>query len=150
VLLAGFGGAAWAFPAQPPHDGPVVAPFEPPDPDWLPGHRGIDLGAHAGDAVRTSRAGVVAFAGMVAGVPVVVVQHAAVRATYQPVRSHLRPGTEVAAGSVIGAIAAGGGHCGGRCLHWGLVVAQRYLDPRLLLGEVSVRLVPHDDAGAVH
>ena len=39
----------WVRPVQP---GPVVAPFDPPEQDWLAGHRGVDLAAAVGEVVR--------------------------------------------------------------------------------------------------
>lgn len=123
---------------------PPVRDLALPARPWLAGHRGLDLPARPGDPVRSPRAGVVRFAGMVAGVPVVVVGHGPLRATYQPVITALAVGTRVASGQVVGTITREGGHCAGRCLHWGLRVEgtspPTYLDPRLLLGEV--RLLP--------
>ncbi len=83
----------------PPVAGRTVAEFDPPDPDWMPGHRGIDLAGEPGEPVSTPRAGVVAFVGLVGSVPVVVVRHGIARATYQPVSSDLAPGDLVAAGA---------------------------------------------------
>jgi len=42
----------------------VVRGFDPPPRPWLPGHRGVDLAAVPGAAVRSAGAGVVRFAGM--------------------------------------------------------------------------------------
>ena len=120
------------------------ARFEPPAPDWLPGHRGLDLAAPAGSEVRSPRDGVVAFTGKVGGVPVVVILHGTARATYQPVTSLAEVGWPVAAGDLIGTVAPAGGHCAGGCLHWGLRIGERYADPRLLLGSVHVVLAPSD------
>lgn len=123
---------------------PPVRDIALPARPWLAGHRGLDLPARTGDPVRSPRAGIVRFAGMVAGVPVVVVGHGPLRATYQPVATSLAVGTRVTAGQVFATIAREGGHCAGRCLHWGLRVEgttpPTYLDPRLLLGDV--RLLP--------
>lgn len=124
--------------------GAVLSEFDPPDPDWLPGHRGLDLGATAGDEVRTPRDGILEFAGTVAGVPVVVVAHGAARATYQPAATTVPTGWPVAAGDVIATVAGAGGHCAGRCIHWGLRIGERYADPRLLLGRFEAVLTPSD------
>jgi murein DD-endopeptidase MepM/ murein hydrolase activator NlpD len=129
-----------------PVTGPVVAEFDPPDPDWMPGHRGVDLTASPGSEVRSPRAGTVAFVGRVGGVPVVVVTHGSARATYQPVVASVQQGWPVAVGDLIGTIAPSGGHCAGRCLHWGLRIGERYADPRLLLGRVHVVLTPAESA----
>src|SRR5690625_7496024 len=52
----------------------VVAHFDPPEAKWLTGHRGIDLAAHVAQTVRSPAAGVIHFAGMVAGRTVLTVQ----------------------------------------------------------------------------
>ena len=69
--------------------------------------------------VLAGAAGTVAFAGSVAGRGVVSIDHGSVRTTYEPVQPQVAVGQRVAAGQPIGRVAAGG-HCGGRCLHWGL------------------------------
>jgi len=100
----------------------VVTPFRPPPRPWLPGHRGVDLAAPAGAAVRAAGAGTVRFAGMIAGVGVVSVDHAdGLRTTYQPVAPTVRAGQPVAAGDPIGVLVAGHPGCPvAACLHWGL------------------------------
>ena len=62
----------WVRPVQP---GPVVAPFDPPEQDWLAGHRGVDLAAAVGEVVRAPADGTVTFAGKVAGRGVLVITH---------------------------------------------------------------------------
>ena len=63
----------------------VVRAFEQPAGPYGPGHRGVDLAAAAGDAVRAAADGTVTFAGSVAGRGVVVVRHAdGVRTEYEP------------------------------------------------------------------
>jgi murein DD-endopeptidase MepM/ murein hydrolase activator NlpD len=60
----------------------------------------------------------------------------ALRTTYEPVRATVREGERVAAGQVVGTVAGAGpapSHCGGGCLHWGLLRGGAYLDPLLLL-----------------
>ncbi len=124
--------------------GEVIRDFDPPKLDWLPGHRGIDLAAVAGLPVRAPAAGVIGFVGDVADTPVVTLHHGNSRSTFQPVDSELRVGESVDAGDRIGVVAARGGHCAARCLHWGLRIQDHYLDPRLLVETVRVRLVPEE------
>ena len=120
------------WPIRPPV---LVAGFAPPAIRWQAGHRGIDLAATSGEPVSAAADGVVSFAAVLAGRGVVVVDHGALRTTYEPVRASVRVGTYVRAGQVIGVIDTGSGHCGdGHCLHWGLRRGDRYLDPRILLG----------------
>lgn len=132
----------WGWPLPSPHE--VVAGFDPPAEPWLPGHRGVDLAGHAGDVVRAAGAGVVAFAGPVAGVPVVSIRHPAGLVTsYEPVVAVVSTGDAVDLGERIGHLARRGGHCLPRaCLHWGLRRDGTYLDPLGLLGLAQVRLLP--------
>ena len=120
VLLA----LALAFPAGWPVDDPrVVSGFRPPAADWQAGHRGVDLAARTSDPVRAMAAGVVGFAGVIAGKPVVTVTlPGGARLTYEPVLASVTVGTLVRDGDVIGRVASSGGHCGGArgCLHVGL------------------------------
>ena len=122
----------------------VVRGFDPPAQRWLPGHRGVDLAAVPGDTVVAAGAGVVTFAGPVAGRGVVTVTHGELRTTYEPVTATVEVGDLVAAGEPIGTLAAGAGHCGGypTCLHWGLLRGQVYLDPLGLLGLGHPILLP--------
>ena len=126
----------WPVPA------PLSKELELPAAPWLAGHRGLDLAAGPGTAVRSPRAGTVVFAGDVAGKPVVVISHGWVRATYEPVSGVLPVGAQVTSGTVIGYVATGESHCAGQCLHWGLRAGERYLDPRLLLQTRAI-LRPH-------
>ncbi len=132
--------AGWRLPL----DGPVAVlrPFAPPPPGrpWLAGHRGIDLAAPAGAVVRAGAAGMVGFAGGLAGRSVVVVLHGPLRSTYEPVRPVVRVGQHVAVGEVIGRLEPLTTHCGQPCLHWGLLRGTTYLDP--WPGRPSVRLLP--------
>lgn len=122
----------------------VVRRFDPPPQPWLPGHRGVDLAATPGVEVRSAGAGVVLFAGTVAGRPVVTVGHAdGLRTTYEPVRPGPAAGARVAAGTPIGRLIAGHPGCAAAaCLHWGLRRGEEYLDPLALLGLGPVRLLP--------
>ncbi|MFG1953334.1 murein hydrolase activator EnvC family protein [Micromonospora sp. NPDC048830] len=118
--------------------------FEPPPQPWLPGHRGVDLVAAPDARVRSAGAGVVLFAGQVAGRPVVTVGHSAgLRTTYEPVRADVRSGDRVAAGTPLGRLLPGHAGCPeAACLHWGLRRGEQYLDPLALLGLGPVRLLP--------
>jgi murein DD-endopeptidase MepM/ murein hydrolase activator NlpD len=134
---------AWTAPV----DGPVVVlrRFEPPPEPWLPGHRGVDLGADVGDRVLAAGDGTVAWAAPIAGRGVVVVTHEdGRRTTYEPVDPSASVGDSVQAGDPLGVIAPVVGHCGGvpSCLHWGLRRDEDYLDPMLLLRRGRPVLLP--------
>lgn len=134
---AGPAAAATLWPVP----GAVIEEFDPPYPDWLPGHRGIDLAATIDEPIRTPRAGVVQFVGSVAGTDIVVIGHGTLSATYLPAVTDLPEGAPVSAGQVIARMAAGT-HCSRPCLHWGARANGRYVDPRLLLGTYEVVLTP--------
>lgn len=121
----------------------VVATFDPPDDPWGAGHRGVDLAGRIGQPVRSALPGEVAFAGRIAGKPVVTVSHGDTRTTYEPVVGTLGVGTRVAAGDVIGVLDLPASHCFPRaCLHWGWRRGDTYLDPLALVGGGPVRLLP--------
>lgn len=141
-------------PAGPPLAGrpEVVTPFAPPEKKWQAGHRGVDLAAAAGSQVLATAAGRVSFVGVIAGVPVVTVDHGAVRTTYQPVTGNLAVGTAVTVGTPVGVLQQGH-RCqvAGTdvCLHVGLREGDHYLDPLLMFaldgavgGGHDVRLLP--------
>jgi murein DD-endopeptidase MepM/ murein hydrolase activator NlpD len=122
----------------------VVAEFSAPAGPFAPGHRGVDLGGQVGDPVRSAGAGVVAFAGVVAGRGVVSVDHpGGLRTSYEPVMATVARGDPVTSGAVLGRLELVASHCPpAACLHWGLRRGDTYLDPRSLIGAVRVRLLP--------
>ncbi len=149
--LAGHADAAPAAPASGPGfrlplagSATVTRPFEPPPQPWAAGHRGVDLAGEPGETVFAAGAGTVAFAGSVAGVGVVSIDHAGgLRTTYQPVVALVAAGQSVVAGQPIGTLLAGHDGCPvAACLHWGLRHGEVYLDPMSLLGTGQVRLYP--------
>jgi murein DD-endopeptidase MepM/ murein hydrolase activator NlpD len=138
--------AGWAWPLRPEPDR-VVRDFDPPAQPWLAGNRGVDLAGHSGELVRAAGAGVVSYAGTIAGIGIVSVTSGGLRTTYQPLRVTVRRGDVVAAGAVLGRLTLLGSHCPpAACLHWGLLSGSGsdsvYLDPLALLGLEQVRLYP--------
>ncbi len=127
--------AGWPVGGRP----QVVEGFDPPALRWLAGHRGVDLGADRGDPVLAAAFGRVSFAGRVGGRSVVSIDHGDVRTTYEPVEPMVITGQRVSRGQLIGRV-VGGGHCDGRCLHWGLRDGEEYLNPLLLIRDGSTRL----------
>ncbi|WP_415974484.1 M23 family metallopeptidase [Rhodococcus sp. 077-4] len=124
----------------------VVTPFDRPEHDWLPGHRGVDLAAEEGHAVLAVADGTVVFAGSVAGKPVVSVDHpGGLRSTYEPVAASVAAGTRVRRGSVLGSLASGHESCPSTCLHWGIRRGREYLDPTALVRVSPIRLKPLDE-----
>ncbi|WP_114561389.1 M23 family metallopeptidase [Desertihabitans aurantiacus] len=142
----------WPDPAGWPLAGApvVVRPFDLPAERWGAGHRGVDLAGTEGEPVRAAAAGTVAFAGMVAGRPVLSIDHGGLRTTYEPVRATVTVGARVRAGDPVGVLLAG--HCPpGACLHWGLRQGEEYLDPTLLPttvdADTALRLLPARSVG---
>ncbi|WP_138757589.1 M23 family metallopeptidase [Modestobacter altitudinis] len=148
VSLVGGSPAASAAPGLwgSPLPGDLVVPraFDPPPTPYAAGHRGADLAGAAGTPVLAAGAGVVAFAGMVAGRPVVSVAHAGgLRTTYEPVQPAVAAGQAVARGTPLGVLVDGHPGCTAQaCLHWGLRRGDVYLDPLSLLRPPRVRLLP--------
>jgi murein DD-endopeptidase MepM/ murein hydrolase activator NlpD len=124
------GDGSWAWPV--PHQGPLDTGqgFDAPDTPYSAGHRGIDLPTLVGAPVRAVADGVVAFAGTVAGVDVITVDHGGERSTYQPVAAGVEVGQRVTASDVIGRVAMGPFHCATPCLHLGRIAraSNQYLD----------------------
>jgi hypothetical protein len=124
-----------------------VEAFDAPEHRWSPGHRGIDLAAAPGTALVAPADGVVTLARRVAGVPVVVVAHGAVRSdrelrsTFEAATTDLPVGTLVRRGEAVGTVEEWAGHCAVPCLHWGVRRGLDYVDPMSLL-HGPVRLLP--------
>lgn len=129
---------------RPPVEATVVDPFREPACRWCPGNRGLTYALAAGTPVHAAAAGVVTFAGSVAGTGYVVVAHAdGRRATYGGIVGvGLGAGDRIAAGSTVGTAA-------GSELHFGIRTAESpdaYIDPAPLLGRFvqRPRLIPTD------
>ena len=133
--------ALWTAPLP---DLVVVRPFEAPPRPYGRGHRGVDLVGAVGSPVLAVGDGVVAFAGMVAGRPVVSIDHPnGLRTTYEPVDPSVGAGQAVARGSPVGTLIAGHPGCAAdACLHWGVRRGEVYLEPLALLHPPHIRLLP--------
>ncbi len=137
VPRGGFGWPLAGFPT-------VLRAFDAPEQPYGRGHRGVDLGGRDGQPVLAAGAGIVAFAGPVAGRPVVSIDHPnGLRTTYEPVLATVTAGQRVARGDPIGTLQAGHPGCtAAACLHWGVRRGEEYLDPLWLLSPGPVRLLP--------
>jgi len=138
LLLLALLTPAFAAPVAP-VPGAVVRPFDPPPTRFTAGHRGADLAAVPGEEVRAAMAGVVTFAGVVAGRGWVTVRHeGGLDTTYGDLDPRLvTAGTRVDAGQVLGRLAPTGTH-----LDWGARLDGEYVDPLALLRRWEVYLVP--------
>lgn len=124
---------------QAPVEGRVLRTFDPPATAFGAGHRGVDLDVAVGGSVGAAAAGVVHFAGPVAGRRWVSIAHADGHlTTYGPLADlRVARGQAVHAGRPIGVLDAGGHGSGGRDqgLHWGARDhTGTYIDPLSLLG----------------
>ena len=125
----------------------VARAFERPARRWAAGHRGVDLRSSPGAEVLSPVAGVVTFAGVVAGRPIVTVTDGqGRRSSVEPVAASIGVGDHVGPGTRLGSLVAQGSHCApGTCLHWGVRVGADYVDPLSLLpGAGPVVLLPLD------
>lgn len=125
----------WGWPVAPPHQ--LLRGFEAPPTPYAAGHRGIDVTATAGGAVLAAADGIVGFAGMVVDRPVLSVRHGdGLVSSIEPVAATVQAGAEVRMGDTIGVVASGG-HCGGRCVHFGVRLYGEYVNPMALLSALE-------------
>lgn len=141
VLAASAGTWAWPAPSR-----EVARAFDAPATPYGPGHRGIDIAAEAGAPVVAVADGTVRFAGMVAGRPVVSIDHGAgLVSSVEPVEPSVRTGDPVARGDPIGTLLAGHADAEGRPsarIHLGARLHGAYVDPLPLLGVERPVLLP--------
>ena len=134
---------SWRLPLRGVTPQDISAGFDPPvsHTHGARGHRGVDFPADPGTAVYSVGAGVVFFAGIIAGKPTVSISHGLhprlgprpIRSTYEPVVSTLSRGEYVSADQLIGYTTLGNSHCSATCLHLGLKIDKdRYLNPKLM------------------
>ena len=125
----------------------VLRPFNKPAKNWLPGHRGVDLEAAPTDPIYAAGDGTVIYAGTLAGVPTVSIEHpGGLRTTYQPVLPLVTVGDTVTGKQPIGTLALGGTH-GYPGLQWGAKFgADDYINPLTLLPAPVIRLKPPPNA----
>ncbi|MFJ9825378.1 peptidoglycan DD-metalloendopeptidase family protein [Streptomyces sp. NPDC101160] len=138
--------ATTVWPVGPPRP-EILRGWEPPPGPYAAGHRGLDLAAPPGTAVRAPAPATVTFAGPVAGHGVLTLTLTGtglppLRTTYGPVEPLVRVGTVVRTGDIVARVAPDGDHCEVSCLHWGLLRGETYLNPLGLLGGGPSRLLP--------
>jgi murein DD-endopeptidase MepM/ murein hydrolase activator NlpD len=123
----------WLWPASPVR---IAAPYLSPPHPYAPGHRGIDLEAPAGAALRAPADGVVAFVGRVVDREVLTIDHGAgIVSTLEPVRTPLKPGDRVAAGDAVATVDVGG-HSAVGTVHLGVRRDGEYVNPLEFYGGV--------------
>jgi murein DD-endopeptidase MepM/ murein hydrolase activator NlpD len=108
----------------------------------------VDLIGGPGQPVYAAGPGTVVFAGVLAGRPVVSVDHpGGLRTSYEPVAATVRPGQAVSSSSALGRLERGHAGCpAAACLHWGAMwgpaARADYVDPLGLIVSTPVRLKP--------
>jgi murein DD-endopeptidase MepM/ murein hydrolase activator NlpD len=112
----------------------VLRPFVRPAHDYGPGHRGLDVPAPEGTPASAPADGIVAFAGIVAGRPLVTIDHGGgLVSTLDSVVPEVAVGDVVVRGQrigVVGTVSVAAGHCGPTaCLHLGARLDGEYVDP---------------------
>ncbi|HEU5223588.1 MAG TPA: M23 family metallopeptidase [Candidatus Lumbricidophila sp.] len=123
----------WTWPVTSPIR--IVRPWQAPLTRYAAGHRGIDLQATVGADVIAPAAGVIRFAGLVAGRPVVSIDHGGgVVSSVEAVTPSVERGDRVTAGQLIGTVAMGS-HCDG-CVHLGVRIAGEYVSPMRFFGGI--------------
>jgi murein DD-endopeptidase MepM/ murein hydrolase activator NlpD len=130
-----------------PAAGAVVRGFDARAGPYGPGHRGIDVAASVGAVARAAAAGVVVFAGPVAGSTWVSIQVApGVVVTVGPLLDEAVPVGRVRARAPVGRVAPGhapGGLGGAATLHLSVRVDGEYVDPlAYLVDRPRPRLAP--------
>lgn len=137
-------GLRWSSPAPGAGAEDLLRAFDAPERPWDPGHRGVDLRLR-GDVVLAPADGTVRHVGMVAGRPVLSIDHGQeVVSSMEPVVAVVGKGETVTAGQPVGRLEPAAEHCAEPCVHLGVRVLDgwmvgrtlrdRYLDPALLLG----------------
>lgn len=111
---------------------PYAAPAHP----YGPGHRGIDLTASVGAAVRSPAPGTVAFVGEVGGRAILTIDHGnGLVTTLEPAESTLSVGAPVTRGQEVATVSVGG-HAAPSSLHFGVRQDGQYINPLILLGGI--------------
>lgn len=110
--------------------------FRLPEGPFGPGNRGWEYVVAPGTPVGATAAGIVSFAGVVAGERYVSVEHAdGLRSTYSYLAEiHVTTGAAVVSGQVLGLTS--------RRFQVGFRRGDTYIDPALLFGPLTARLVP--------
>jgi murein DD-endopeptidase MepM/ murein hydrolase activator NlpD len=134
----------WTWPVG----GPVIRAFDPPGSPYGSGHRGIDIAAPVGTAVRAPASGVVTFAGSVGGRLFVTIDHGGGLLSTCSFLSALlvHEGDLVVQGQDIAL--SGTGHVGDAApnVHLGVRLVGQYVDPMDYLAPMSIvdliRLAP--------
>lgn len=128
----------WTWPVSGPHS--IARPFIAPATPYSSGHRGIDIRAPSPE-VFAPEDGVVSFAGMVAGRPVLSIRHpGGLVSSFEPVSAAMPAGSVVSRGQLVGTLLPG--HCSSvPCLHFGVRLDGGYVSPLNYLGGIPLAVL---------
>lgn len=146
----------WSLPLE---GARVTRYFDLRNGEYQAGHRGIDFAAHAGQQVFAPVSATVSFVGVIVDRPVLTLQtDTGVLVSFEPLSSQLAVGDTVTAGELLGEVAgpsaradadelgsaapAVASHCLLDCLHLGIRVNERYLNPLHFFTQLRPRLLP--------
>lgn len=147
----------WQWPLEHEQDNipTILRHFEKPPAAWLAGHRGIDIEVQEHETVIAPAQGVIRYAGIIAGVPTVSIQHQeGVVSSYQPVQllPSLHIGSAITQRETFGIIAltqSSAMHCT-QCLHWGVFMPEhppQYRNPMHYIEPKTIVLKPYEPRG---
>ncbi len=122
---------------SPPVNGPVIAPYSPIG--NYGGHWGVDYAADLGEEVKAPVAGLVTFAGSVAGMNTVTIQPIdGLKISVSYLASiEVGTGQRVVAGQIVG---RAGVHDGVPAVHMSTRINGRYVDPATQMGCVQTEI----------
>ena len=135
-----------------PVPGRIVRAFVAPSSPFGPGHRGVDLAVTAGEAVKVVGAGIVVFAGTVAGTQHVVVLHqpSGWKSGYSFLSQiSVVVGQRLQTGDVVGLAGSGAGHSVSPIVHISLRIDGEYVDPTVLWAGLDLGRLLHLDRVAL-
>lgn len=121
----------WRLPVAAPAT--VVAPYSAPKTSYSAGHRGIDIAVEPDQELFAPESGIVAFSALVAGKPVVAIEHAnGFRSAFEPACATVELGASVGLGEPFARACSSityQSHCNQFCLHYSLRHSNDYLSP---------------------
>lgn len=119
----------WLWPVDGEHS--IRLNYQAPVTEYSRGHRGIDLPVDIGQEVRAPAAGIVTYAGNLAGRGVLTLTVGDYLVSFEPITPLVSEGDVVLRGAVVGSVGSGS-HCD-ECLHVGVRRKGLYLSPVKLL-----------------
>lgn len=124
----------WLWPVEGEHT--IRLDYQAPLTEFSRGHRGIDLVTENGAEIHAPAAGIITFAGVLAGRGVLSMRVDSLLLSFEAVVPLVAEGDEVSRGQTIAQVASGS-HCED-CLHMGVRRNGLYMSPLRFLTRVSL------------